>query len=125
MKPSQPRPSLLRRIVRRTLRIAGLLLLLLVGAVVLRALYAFHDRHPGYKVALNIDGHSAPPAELAPLQAGFARVKINPILSDKHPPVWIAGFSQRRAATKIHDDLWAMACVLDDGRTRVGIVALD
>ena len=125
MKSSHPRGSLLRRIGRRTLRIGGLLLLMVIGAIVLRALYAFHDRHPGYKVALNIDGHSAPPAEPAPLQAGFARVKINPVLSDKNPPVWLAGFSQHRAATKIHDDLWAMACVLDDGKTRVGIVALD
>ncbi|HEY0550064.1 MAG TPA: hypothetical protein VGF13_10735 [Verrucomicrobiae bacterium] len=125
MKSGQLRGSLPRRIVRRTLRIAGLLSLMLIGAVVLRALYAYHDRHPGYQVALNIDGHGASAAELAPLQAGFARVKINPVLSEKNPPVWIAGFSQRRAATKIHDDLWAVACVLDDGRTRVGIVALD
>ena len=125
MKSSKPRGSLLRRMVRRTLRIGGLLLLMLVGAIVLRALYAFHDRHPGYKVALNIDAHAAPHAELAPLQAGFARIKINPALSNKNPPIWMAGFSQRRAATKIHDDLWAIACVLDDGRTRVGIVALD
>ena len=124
MRSSQPRGSLLRRIVRRTLRITGLLLCILVAAFVLRALYAFRDRHPGYKVALNIDSHSVPAAELASLRAGFARVKINPVLSENRP-VWMAGFSQHRAATKIHDDLWAIACVFDDGRTRVGVVTLD
>ena len=40
-------------------------------------------------------------------------------------PVWLAGFSQHRAATQIHDDLWAVACVIDDGYSRLGIVALD
>jgi hypothetical protein len=52
-------------------------------------------------------------------------VKINPDLSDPKRPVWMAGFSQNRAATAIHDDLWAIACVLDDGHTRLGIVGLD
>jgi hypothetical protein len=52
-------------------------------------------------------------------------VKINPDLSDTNRPVWLAGFSQHRAATAIHDDLWAVAVVLDDGYARLGIVALD
>ena len=30
-----------------------------------------------------------------------------------------------RAATAIHDDLWAVACVMDDGHTRLGIAVLD
>jgi hypothetical protein len=37
----------------------------------------------------------------------------------------VAGFSHHRAATAIHDDLWAIACVVDDGYTRFGVVALD
>jgi hypothetical protein len=40
-------------------------------------------------------------------------------------PVWVAGFSQNRAATKVHDDLLAVACVVDDGQTRLGIAVID
>ena len=39
--------------------------------------------------------------------------------------VWVAGFAHNRAATRIHDDLKAVATVIDDGEHRVGIVALD
>lgn len=113
-----------RRWLRRILLGLGGLVLL-VGAVVFgRAAYAFRDRNPGYKVDLTVDGAKAK-AEARPLRAGFARVKINPVMGDPQRPVWMAGFSQHRAATKIHDDLWAVACVIDDGHTRVGIVVLD
>lgn len=111
--------------MRRTLRVIGFLLLVLVGAVALRCFYAFHDRNPGYNVALNIDGRVLASAESLPLQVGFARVRINPDLSNTNHPIWLAGFNQHRAATGIHDDLWAIACVLDDGHTRLGVVALD
>ena len=121
-----PRPRApLRRLLRRVLRIAGFLLLVLVGALVLRCFYAFHDRHPGYKVELNLGGRTGPAEEPGALLVGFARVKISPSLSDTNHPVWMAGFNQHRAATKIHDDLWAIACVIDDGHTRLGVVALD
>jgi hypothetical protein len=40
-------------------------------------------------------------------------------------PVWVAGFAHHRAATKIHDDLKAVAAVIDDGSIVIGIVALD
>ncbi|MEM7395195.1 MAG: hypothetical protein AAF492_22920, partial [Verrucomicrobiota bacterium] len=56
------------------------------------------------------------------LQVGFSRKKITPVLSNS---VYLAGFDRNRVATAIHDDLWAMACVIDDGRTRIGIVTLD
>jgi len=113
-----------RRAVRLLLRIAGCLFLLLVGVAVLHCLYAFRDRHPGYTVDVKIDGHTAP-LGARPLRVGFARVKINPDLSNTNQPIWLAGFSQHRAATRVHDDLWAVACVLDDGRTRLGVVAID
>ena len=121
VRPRSP----LRRIMRRTLHVLGFLLLVLAGAIVLRCLQAFSDRHPGYQLAVNIDGRATPQRELLPLNAGFARVKINPDLSNTNHPIWLAGFNQHRAATKIHDDLWAVACVIDDGRTRLGIVVLD
>lgn len=114
-----------RRLLRRALRIGLFVLVILLAALVLRCFYAFRDRNPGYQIRLDINGHKVPTNQLEALQVGFARVKINPELRDPNRPVYLAGFSQNRRATKIHDDLWAIACVVDDGRTRVGIVALD
>jgi len=39
--------------------------------------------------------------------------------------VWLAGFSNGRAATGVHDDLWARAIVLEQGDVSIGMVALD
>lgn len=89
-----------------------------------RGLYAFRDRVPGYALDLSVDAAKSR-AQPRPLQVGFGRTKINPDLSDPKRPVWLAGFAQHRAATAIHDDLWAVATVIDDGYTRVGLVALD
>jgi hypothetical protein len=101
-----------------------ILLFLLIIALVGLGFYVFRDRTPGYSLDLRIDDAKAR-ANARPLRVGFGRVKINPELWDTNRPVWLAGFSQKRAATSIHDDLWAVACVVDDGSTRVGIVALD
>ena len=106
------------------LRWVFVLLLVAVIVLVARGVYAFRDRVPGYALDLKIDAAKAP-RDPRPLRVGFGRVKINPDLSDPKRPVWLAGFSQHRAATAIHDDLWAIACVLDDGHTRWGVVALD
>ena len=113
-----------RSLFRSLLRFCLWVSLVVIVAVTARCLYVFRDRNPGYSVALNIDASKAK-AEGQPLRVGFGRVKINPDLSDPGRPVWLAGFSQHRAATKIHDDLWAIACVLDDGSTRLGVVVLD
>jgi hypothetical protein len=56
------------------------------------------------------------------LQAGAAAVKITPSLTR---PVYIAGYELNRPAQSVHDDLWARALVLDDGKTRMAVVALD
>lgn len=109
---------------KRILRLALWLVILLVVAVVARGYFAFRDRLPGYSVAVDIDGAKAL-AQPQPLKAGFAKVNISPDMSLGAPPVYIAGFSQNRTATRIHDDLWAIACVLDDGTSRIGLVALD
>jgi hypothetical protein len=108
----------------RWLRYLALGLVLLIVLVAARALYTFRDRSPGYSLSLNVSPAAAA-AKPRPLRVGFARFKINPDLSDTNRPVWLAGFSQNRSATAQHDDLWAMACVVDDGYTRLGIVALD
>jgi hypothetical protein len=112
--------SLIRKLLRWMLWSILTVLLLAVA----RGYFAFHDRMPGYSVALDIAGAKSR-AEPRPLRAGFARVRINPQLGDPKHPVWVAGFNQHRAATAIHDDLWAVACVIDDGWTRLGLVALD
>src|SRR5688572_3437721 len=119
MNVSSRSRSLLRRTLRVSLWIFGALSLAILG----RCLYAFRDRTPGYALALDIDGPEARSTP-KPLRAGFGRVKINPDLSNPKRPIWLAGFKRNRAATGIHDDLWSVACVVDDGATRLGIVAL-
>lgn len=109
---------------QRVLKWLGIAFVALLAAVGARSWYAFRDRNPGYMVRVAIDGQKSQTSP-RPLRAGFAREKINPTLGDSAHPIWLAGFSQNRAATAIHDDLWAVACVVDDGYTRVGIVALD
>ena len=39
--------------------------------------------------------------------------------------VWMAGFQNKRAAQGIKDDLMAVAVVIDDGLTRIGIISAD
>jgi len=103
----------------------SLWIILFVGlAACAGCICAFRDRHPGYKLALAIPSQTNAPARGA-LRVGFAREKISPDLSNPKRPIWLAGFKQHRAAAAIHDDLWALGCVIDDGRTRIGIVALD
>lgn len=82
-------------------------------------------------------------------RAGFASVSITPDAPDtwtdvdgdgkftrkdtwedrngngRFDAVWLAGFQNRRAAAGVHDELEAVAAVLEDGATRVGIVAAD
>ena len=106
----------------RLLRFLPCLGALLLAVFTGGCLCALRDRHPGYSVAIKIEAQAAQ-ADPRPLRVGFGRVKINPDLTAGK--VWLAGFGMGRAATKIHDDLWAFACVLDDGHTRLGIVALD
>ncbi|MRG95566.1 hypothetical protein [Polyangium spumosum] len=39
--------------------------------------------------------------------------------------VWLAGFGNGRAATGVHDDVWARVVVLEQGDVSVGMVSLD
>ncbi len=119
-----PAASRFRVWFRHCLLILGAALLVLLVAAGLRIAYAFRDRTPGYRLLLNIERLSG---ETQPrrLRVGFGRRTINPDVSNPNRPVWLAGFASGRAATAIHDDLWAVACAIDDGRTRLGIVGLD
>ena len=62
---------------------------------------------------------AAPP----PLQLGFAKRVITPAVGAK--PVYMAGFDHDRKATGVHDDLWARAVAVGDGRQRIAIVSVD
>lgn len=44
---------------------------------------------------------------------------------EKYDGIYLAGFGNDRLATGKHDDLWARALILDYGKTRLAIVALD
>jgi hypothetical protein len=106
---------------KRVLRLAVAIVLVVACALATGCLCAFRDRNPGYTLNLAI---AAKPSTNT-LRAAFARLKISPDLENSKRPIYLAGFKQNRKATAIHDDLWAIACVLDDGQTRLGIVALD
>lgn len=118
--PPARKRSLLLRLIRAVLSIV----LVLAAVALLRGYFAFRDRMPGYSVALDITAEKSK-GEPKTLRVGFGRVRISPDVSDPKHPVWVAGFSQHRAATSVHDDLWAVACVIDDGWSRLGIVSLD
>jgi len=121
-------------------------ILLLAVVFMLYAGSNMKERHPGYQA----DKHIMPGNPM-PINAGFSAVKITPEVPDrwtdangdaifrkkdgdswtdvngngKFDPVWIAGFSNAKAANGIHDDLWARTMVLDDGLTRVSLTVLD
>lgn len=86
----------------------------------------------------------------APLRVGAARAEINPRLvetewtdedGDRHfdrgepfvdvndngefDATWLAGFSNGRVATAIHDDIFVRAIVFEVGQTRVALAAVD
>lgn len=44
---------------------------------------------------------------------------------NKYDGVYLAGFGDQRLATGRHDDLWARTVVVDQGGTRIAIVAID
>ena len=54
-----------------------------------------------------------------------ANTAIDPSSAKKYDGIYLAGFGQKRLATGRHDDLWARAIVLDQGKTRLAIVSID
>jgi hypothetical protein len=113
-----------RSLIARGLVALVLTLALIVGLAIIRGYFAFRDRLAGFSLDLQVDPAKAA-SNLRPLRVGFARVRINPNLSDSKHPIYVAGFGQNRKATAIHDDLWAIACVIDDGWSRLAVVSLD
>lgn len=125
----------------------GLVLLAFIIGVVSWAFYNMRDRHSGYEVALSVKGDQAS----VPLKMGFGKQAITPTIIDtwndvnqdarykeedgdtyndlngngKFDAVWIAGFSNGKPANGVHDEVWARAVLIDDGETRLAMVALD
>lgn len=134
------------KLLKTILKGFGLLILILVFGSAFWTCSNMKDRHPGYKADLKIAN-----AHPASLSAGFAAIPITPEVPDRwidkngdaeyrpndgdtftdgngngfFDPVWIAGFSNSKAANGIHDDLWARTMVIDDGKTRLAIVVID
>lgn len=85
----------------------------------------------------------------SPLQAGFGKRAITPIAFDVYEdqngnakfddgepwldvdqngvfnPLYLAGFDNNRPATGVHDDIYAVASVMQQQETRIAIVSLD
>lgn len=132
------------------MKIGGAGLLGLILAVLLGGWFWWSadtpDPFPDYSLSMDLRGEPE-----APLAAGAARVDITPEVREtwtdldgdgKYEPdqgetfddadgdghfdaVWLAGFGTGRAATGVHDSLWARALVLEVGGARLGIVAVD
>ncbi|MEZ5043439.1 MAG: hypothetical protein R2828_26315 [Saprospiraceae bacterium] len=125
----------------------GLVLLIFIAGILVWGFYNMRDRHPGYEVALDIQGGK----EQVLLKMGFGKAEITPTVVDtwndanddakykvkdgdtyndnngngKFDAVWVAGFSNSKPANGVHDDVWARAVVIDDGTTRIAMVSLD
>ena len=124
----------------------SIIIIVLILSVSILLYIRLHDRHPDFSVDLNI-----PLSNPSALSAGFAAVAITPTVSDswidknqnfqfneadgdtyndvkgngKFDAVWMAGFQNKRPAQGVHDDLWARTMILDDGKTRLALVAID
>lgn len=132
--------------MKKIFKILGICLLLILMGVLFWCFSNMKDRHSGYVVNLKIF-NNVPSA----LKAGFAAVPITPEVPDrwvdkngnakyspkdgdyfidgngngKFDPIWIAGFSNSKAANGVHDDTWARTMILDYGKIRLALVILD
>ena len=132
----------MNRWFKRFLIFLGILVIFLLAFLYLNV----QDRHPGYAIDVNVKNDNP-----SVLKIGFAAVKISPVIHDTwvdingdakyvledgdtfidgndngvFDPIWIAGFSNKRAANGLHDDLWARTMVVDDGKSRIAITSID
>lgn len=128
------------------LRIGGTILGIILLLIVLGMLN-LRERHPGYEIDLHVPASGTP----GTIKAGFAAFPITPTIIDtwndnnndykydekdgdtyndnnnngKFDAFWIAGFSNKKPANGVHDDVWARTVVFDDGNARIAIVSLD
>jgi hypothetical protein len=103
----------------------GVALLIALGAAAIAGTIWYRRprplRFPEYTLDVTLPAPGA--ARVAPLRAGVGSADITPDLA--HERVYMSGFHQNRLPTGVHDPLFARALVLDDGRTRIAIVACD
>lgn len=125
----------------------GIALVLLIIGIASWSLFNMRDRHSGYQVQLDIPATS----DSTRVQVGFGKQSITPTITDTwtdkngdarynekdgdtfndvngnghFDAVWIAGFSNGKPAQGVHDEVWARTMVIDDGQTRIAMVALD
>ena len=128
------------------LKYSGIISLIMIISISFFSCRNLRDRNPGYELNLKVI-----PTGTGTLKAGFSAVPITPAVPDtwidndsnaKYEPqkgdtyndgngngkfdaIWIAGFSKKRAANGIHDQLWARTMVIDDGNTRFSLTAID
>ena len=133
--------------IKKIITYVLIFILTLTVILVSYSLYKLRDRHSGYNVDISIKAKT----ENKTLKIGFGVKPITPEVIDtwndinndakfkeedgdtyndnngngKFDAFWIAGFSNLRAANAVHDNVWARATVIDDGDTRIALVALD
>ncbi len=86
--------------------------------------YAFLSRLAGFAVSFSFMATLLHAADSSPLKAGFGVVDITPQI-EAGKPTWLAGKELNRAATGVHDPLYARALVLDDGQRKLALVLVD
>ena len=122
---------------KKILSILLVLFLLVIAGLSFWIFRNIKDRHSGYNADVSIINRSP-----SPLMAGFAALTVTPEVPDRwndkngdfkyqpedgepfsdgngngvFDPVWIAGFSNKKPANGIHDDIWARTVVLGDGK---------
>ncbi len=58
-------------------------------------------------------------------RVGAAAVTITPKVAPDAPPIWLAGYGMGRQAQDVHDDIYARAMVIHDGKFGLAIVTCD
>lgn len=130
--------------MKKFFKYLGAVLLVLVVVLFVWFGSNLKDQYPDYNLDLKILNNPS-----SQLKAGFAALPITATVPDrwddknknaefdkgeaftdgngngKFDPVWIAGFGNNKPANGIHDDQWARAMVIDDGKTRLAVVVLD
>jgi hypothetical protein len=130
----------------KVLKITGWVFSALIITATLFAYSNMRDKNSGYNLDITIAAK-----QINPLRIGFAALTITPQHiepwhdtndnaryepekgdayedinnNNRFDTYWIAGFGNRVAANGVHDDIWARTMVIDDGNTRLAIVALD
>lgn len=104
------------------------------GADVLGTLAA-EDLAPGRNalyVSIDTDGDGRPDNVMSsvfrwdPLRAAACKRRITPVVGENHSdPIYLAGFSNDRQATGVHDDTWARGYVLQNAEKKIAVVTLD